>query len=96
MLFENGTVDFSLAINQFADLSPQALKRITSGNQLPPYEFSNYTVRPKNVVVINTTMFPPGPPSIDWKAHVTPVKDQGYYCSSCWAFSVRKIILGPT
>lgn len=78
--FENGTSDFSVAINAFADWSPEKLKSIlTEGNRLPPYEFSNFTIRPKEVINIDNTMFPPGPTFVDWKSkgHVTGIKDQG-------------------
>lgn len=88
--FNEEKVDYSLMMNRFADLSSEDIKKFTTGHQLPPYEFSNFTVRPKEVINVNTTLFPPGPASIDWRArgHVTPVKDQGYYCNSCWAYAV--------
>lgn len=90
-----GSVDFLLAINQFCDLTTEQKKKFTTGNFLPPYEFNNFTVRPKEVITVTPTMFPTGPASVDWKArgHVTPVKDQSYYCNSCWAFSVKKLKL---
>lgn len=88
--FENGSVDYSLAVNQFCDLSREQIRKFTFGNRLPPYEFNNFTIRPKEVITVTPSMFSDGPPSIDWRAkgHVTPVKDQSYYCNSCWAFSV--------
>lgn len=65
------------------------MKKFSTGTELPPYDFSNFTVRPKAFVQVTPDMFPPGPASIDWsaKGHVTPVKDQGYTCNCCWAFS---------
>jgi cysteine protease len=85
----NGKVEFTLAINQFADFSEEDINVVTKGNQLPPYEFSNFTVRPKDIINVTPDMFPPGPPAWDWKAKgkVTAVKDQGSVCACCWAFS---------
>lgn len=89
--FENGEVQSDVTINRFADMFPAELRTISTGTIKPPYEFSNFTVRPKEVVTVTSSMVPPGPASIDWLklGHVTPVKDQGYTCNSCWAFSVR-------
>lgn len=91
---EDGKSDFTMAINQFADFTDEEIAVVTKGNQLPPYEFSNFTVRPKDVITVTPETFPPGPPSIDWKARgrVTPVKDQGMYCSCCWAFSAVAVL----
>lgn len=89
--YDQGLVDYFLELNKFADLTLADREKFTKGNILPPYEFQNYTVRPKVVQIVTTTMFPAGPTSIDWnaKGHVTAVKDQGYYCNSCWAFSAN-------
>jgi len=80
---------YTLGVNKFSDLSKDQLKKLYTGNKLPPYEFTNYTVRPRAMLTITETMFTPGPESVDWKAegHVTPIKDQGYFCNSCYAFS---------
>lgn len=80
---------FLCAINQFADLSPDQLRTATTGNLPAAFDFSNFTVRPKDVIQIGPADVQPGPNSIDWRnlGKITPVKDQGYTCSSCWAFS---------
>ena len=85
-----GKTEFTLAINKFASLTPAQIETLTTGNKLPPYEFTNFTVRPRNIITVTTDMFPAGPSSVDWNAagFVTPVKAQGFFCASCWAFSV--------
>jgi Cathepsin propeptide inhibitor domain (I29) len=78
-LYEEGLFDFYATLNQMADLSEEEKKVIITGNRVPSVEFSDFSVRPKELISVNTTMFPPGPASVDWRAagHVTPVKDQG-------------------
>ena len=67
--FDLGLVEYSLDINQFADLSPEDTKKFTFGHQLPPYEFSNYTVRPKAFLqVTSSSGIPAGPTAVDWNA----------------------------
>jgi hypothetical protein len=75
--YDLGLVDYQLAINQFADLTANQVQSFTEGFQEPPFELGG--VKARNIVTVNTTMFPPGPKSIDWNAlgHVTPPKDQG-------------------
>lgn len=87
--FENDEVEYSMELNHFADFSPEDIDKFVSGTVIPEVEFGDYQVRPKIVINANSSMFESGPPSVDWKAkgHVTPVKDQGFYCNSCWAFS---------
>lgn len=85
LLYEEGLVDFYATINQFADLTDVEKSQFINGTRVPPYEFNQFNVRPKEIVTVTTTMFPPGPPSVDWRAagHVTPVKDQGL-AVWCW------------
>lgn len=87
--YENEKNEFFLSINRFTDLSSEEQQNLVNGNRLPPYEFGNFTVRPKAIINVTPDMFPPGPPAVDWKAKgfVAPVKDQGSTCACCWAFS---------
>lgn len=80
-----------MAINHFADLTDEQLDAFTNGNRDEPIDFNTVAVRAKqSAFEITPETVQPGPPFKDWRAenHVTPVKDQGYNCNSCWAFSV--------
>lgn len=66
--FADGLVEYSVAINRFADLSKEEVRKITLGSFLPEYDFGNSSVRPKDVIYVTPDMFPDGPDSIDWKA----------------------------
>jgi C1A family cysteine protease len=87
--YANGLVTYRLKKNHFCDRFKNELQKLSIGNVLPPFEFSEKQVRGKAVGIVSNTLFPPGPPSFDWMGSncITPVKDIGFYCNSCWAFT---------
>jgi C1A family cysteine protease len=85
-LFDQGLVDYSLEVNQFGDLPFNERLSFSTGNLVPENE---NLLLGRTVEVVTTTTYPPGPPAIDWTTSncIGPVKDQGYFCNNCWAFS---------
>ncbi|KAG5020751.1 KDEL-tailed cysteine endopeptidase CEP1 [Glycine soja] len=79
-----GDKPFNLSINQFADLHDEEFKALLINVQKKASRVETATetsFRYENVTKIPSTM--------DWRKRgaVTPIKDQGYTCGSCWAFA---------
>ncbi|XP_042477191.1 senescence-specific cysteine protease SAG12-like [Macadamia integrifolia] len=83
---------YKLGINRFADLTNEEFKAAHTGYMKPTIQrsSSNTVFRYHNATAVPTKM--------DWRKEgaVTPVKDQGGSCGSCWAFSAVAAVEGIT
>lgn len=80
--------NFTMSVNQFADLTPQEFKDTYIRAMKP-------SVGSYGCKVFSSAQNPNVPESIDWRAKgaVSSVKDQGQ-CGSCWTFSATGAVEG--
>ncbi|KAL9231670.1 hypothetical protein vseg_006866 [Gypsophila vaccaria] len=74
-------------VTRFSDLTRDELRKRFLGSKVKyPAHANKAAILPTNDLPVN----------FDWRDRgaVTPVKDQGYYCSSCWTFSATGALEG--
>ncbi|KAE8617475.1 hypothetical protein XENTR_v10009085 [Xenopus tropicalis] len=81
-LADQGLKSYRMAMNQFADLTDNER---SSKSCLLPREKSLNPVKAESYSYTSITI----PKEVDWRKSncVTPVKNQGTFCGSCWAFA---------
>jgi cathepsin L len=104
--FEQGLESYSRKIWKNSDLDESTRQKITGGFNLANISDILYTPTPIKGVFKSSffaslfnakpSIYPVGPKSFDWRDRkvVAPVQDQGFECSSCYAFSAIGAIEG--
>lgn len=79
-------VDLDAALNALGNNSAQGNNQNTQNNQNLQNNLNNVI---SNMLINKVTTFPIAPAALDWRDFgvIGPVQDQGYECSSCWAFT---------
>ncbi|CAD6204103.1 unnamed protein product [Miscanthus lutarioriparius] len=90
-----GNLTYTLGENQFADLTEEEFLDLYTMKGMPPVRRD---AGKKQANFSSPAAAVDAPTSVDWrsKGAVTPIKNQGPSCSSCWAFVTAATIEGIT